>query len=107
VVERDTAWAMSEENVEVIQKLFPANRELDGHAIAEHREETRAFFAPLIAEGFSVRFVAAGLTTTYRGADAMADGMRDYTGAFLKHRTVFERFIDGGDVVVALGLQHR
>ena len=96
---------MSQENVEIVKGLFPPNRELDGHAIVEHRAEARAVFEALIAEGFNVKFVAAGFTTTYPGADAMADGMRDYTSAFVKHGTVMERFIDGGDVVVALGRQ--
>jgi hypothetical protein len=88
---------MSHENVEIVKGLFPPNRELDGHAIAEHRREARAVFEPLIAVGFSVRFVAAGFTTTYPGADGMADGVRDYTSVFQNHRTVIERFIDGGD----------
>ena len=97
---------MSQENVEIVEGLFPPDRELDGHAIAEHRDEVRAVFEPLITQGFFVRFIATGLTTTFQGPDAMTDAMRLYTSAFLKHRTVFERFIDGGDVVVALGVQH-
>ena len=97
---------MSQGNVEIVQSLFPPNRALDGHAITKHRDEVRAAFAPLIAKGFSVRFVAPGLTGIFRGPNAMADAMRDYLTAFVKHRTVFERYIDNGDVVVALGQQH-
>ena len=96
---------MSQENVEIVKGLFPPNRELEGHVTVEQRAAIRAVFEPLIAEGFSVKFLGAGFTTVYPGADGMADGVRDYMSVFLDYRSVMERFIDGGDVVVVLGRQ--
>ena len=96
---------MSGENVEVARGLFPPGRELDGPLIAGHPEMVRDLFEPFIAENFSVTFVAAGLTTTYRGHAAMSEATRDYMDAFSEHCAVFDRHIDGGDVV-ALGRQH-
>ncbi len=86
--------------------LFPPGCELDGPLIAGQPGMVRNLFEPLIAEGFSVTFVAAGLTTTYRGAAAMSDATRDYMDAFSEHCSVFDRHIDGGDVIAALGRQH-
>jgi len=96
---------MSQENVEVARGLFPPGRELDGPLIAGHPDMVRDLFEPFIAENFSVTFVAAALTTTYRGPAAMSEATRDYMDAFSEHCAVFDRHIDGGDVV-ALGRQH-
>lgn len=96
---------MSGPNLEVVRRLFPPGRELDGPLIAGQPDVVRDLFEPLIAEDFSVTFVAAGLTTTYGGAAAMSDATRDYMDAFSEHRSVFDRHIDGGEVVVALGRQ--
>ena len=96
---------MSQENVEIVKRLFPPNREIHSHGTTERRGAMRAIFEPLIAEAFSVKFIAAGFPAAYPGADGMADGVRDYTSGFLNYRTVMERFVDGGEVVVALGRQ--
>jgi hypothetical protein len=58
---------MSGQNVEIARHLFPPGRELDGSFIARQPDMVRDLFEPLIAEDFSVTFVAAGLTTIYRG----------------------------------------
>jgi hypothetical protein len=96
---------MSQANLRVVKTLFPPNRELDGRSIAEKSDMVRNLFQPLITSDFTVAAVAAGLTTASSGPVAMADVMREYMDAFSEHRTIIERYVEGDDVVVALGEQ--
>lgn len=90
---RDTAWAMSEENVEIVRQLFPAydRSGLDGLAELWHPDiNWRA------AEG------ALDDVGLMEGPAALRDYYRQWEETFEKVRMEAEELIDAGDQVVAL-----
>ena len=103
---RDTEWAMSQENVELVKFLQPTgvdlaevfSRGFDAQAAIDPNNE---FFH----RNVEVQFIARGEKlegAVYHGLEGMAKAWREWLGAWTSYRLEAEGFVDGGDKVVAL-----
>ena len=91
----DTARAMSQENVEMVQQMFNAWNRGDYDA-------ARDFFDPDVEVEAAL---GADLDGTYRGHDGLARLM-EFWGAFGRFRSDIERCFPAGDAVVTLLHHH-
>jgi ketosteroid isomerase-like protein len=86
--QRDTAWAMSEENVEIVRAAFAALNRGDFDAILETYDPHVEFVTLLLG--------------THHGKEALRTLLEENRQAMPDHRFDLEELIDAGDRVVAL-----
>jgi ketosteroid isomerase-like protein len=87
---RDTPWAMSEENVEVVRKAIA----YEYHGVGD-RAEAEAIFDPQVV----LNPIDEGPSS---GFDAMRADMERWASAFDELKVTFEEIIDAGDQVVVV-----
>src|SRR5918995_4297559 len=93
---RNTAWAMSEGNLEVVRTLFRAFDRADYEAALEELDPEIEWHAP------------PGITIgqeVYRGRDEVSSGFAEWLAAWDIHRFELEEMLDHGDHVVVGGMQ--
>jgi ketosteroid isomerase-like protein len=91
----DTAWAMSEENVEVVRAIYEALNRSDWDAAFR-----------LVDPDFEVTFQRGPNAGTHRGRDTIEAVIEDQRQAFDAWGIELEKVFDSGDQVVALIRSH-
>jgi ketosteroid isomerase-like protein len=98
---RDTAWAMSEENVETVRRIYEAALRRDAATVL-------ALYDPgveLDASRIGVSMHPSG-GDAYHGHDGLRDLFRDWHEAWGKIQYDYEELIDAGEEVVAVVSRH-
>ena len=97
---RDTEWAMSQENVEGVRRLFAAFQSVDVGNFERRFAEIREIFDP------DVEWVAAPhsllASEEYRGYDGVRRFWTQFLSAWDEYGLQVEEVIDAGDQVVAV-----
>jgi ketosteroid isomerase-like protein len=108
---RDTARAMSQENVEIVKRAQP--RDIDmvelfrasnapGGAVTP---DTAGIDVTVFASDFEAEFISAragSLRPASRGPEGLAEGWRDWLEPWESYYIELEKFIDAGDEVISL-----
>jgi uncharacterized protein len=94
---RDTAWAMSEENVEIARKVSDALNRRDTEAVLPYADPEIELHSAIIggAEG-----------NTYRGHEGVRRWVAESDAAFAELRSEVEEWRDLGDDVLMIGRLH-
>ena len=98
---RDTAWAMSQENVETVRRIYEAALRRDAATVL-------ALYDPgveLDASRIGVSMHPSG-GDAYHGHDGLRDLFRDWHEAWGKIEYDYEELIDAGEEVVAVVSRH-
>ena len=99
---RDTAWAMSEENVEIIRGIVQAF--IEG---VERRDFSVAWGTEAVSEELEwIPAAEMAEQRSFRGRDDFVDFMRGWTEDFEEYSVDLERLIDAGNHRV-VGLFHQ
>ena len=99
----DTAWAMSEENVEVVRRVFENSQTAYKHG---HFKESLSVEAGLLDPDFELVPAAELTTEHYRGYDGWERFMQTWTESFEQWSFELEQLVDAGhDRVVAIARQ--
>jgi ketosteroid isomerase-like protein len=91
VAKRDTAWAMSEENVEIVRGVYDALNSLDWDAVFRDMHPN-----------IEVMFQRAPDAGTLRQREAVQRFLEDYLGAFEEMTFEPEKLFENDDQVVVL-----
>jgi ketosteroid isomerase-like protein len=89
---------MSQENVEIVRRMYEARLRNDPAMFDALDPEIELHPDP---EAYWV-----GVNRTYRGYDGLSEYMRAVYEAFEDYRPEVERFLDAGDKVVTLAVEH-
>jgi ketosteroid isomerase-like protein len=89
---RDTAWAMSQENVEIVQRIF--DRWQAGDLALDAFDAEVEWDASHMPDG-----------ETYRGREGVSRYLRRFVGTWDNYELILERLIDAGDDVVAFTVE--
>jgi uncharacterized protein len=89
--QRDTAWAMSEENIEIVRSIYEALNRVDWDAATRQTDAN-----------FEVTFQRGPNAGTHRGRDSIQAILADQREAFDAWVIQVELVFDSGDRVVAL-----
>ena len=97
VRQRDTARAMSQENVDVVRRIYEAVARRD-------RDSILALYDANVVMDFSAGTLAdhIGGTTTWVGHDGLRSFDRELREAFESFETTYEELIDTGEQVVSV-----
>ena len=101
---RDTAWAMSQENVELVKALYPST----GTDLAQLMRDEDSFarlreaVSPLLTDDFESAFAFPGQTRTYAGLEGYRRNWLDWLEPWATYRTTMDELIDAGESVVVL-----
>jgi ketosteroid isomerase-like protein len=91
---------MSQENVEVVRRMFAALRGVDGANFERHLDEVREIFDP------EIEWVAAPhsllASEEYRGYDGVRRFWTQFLSAWDEYGVEVDELIDAGDQVVAV-----
>jgi ketosteroid isomerase-like protein len=96
ILRRDTAWAMSEENVEIVRRLYDASAHRDSEAVLAlydpgvELDMSRAPCGDLVGQRF------------YHGHDGLRAFYREWYGAWETVGSDLEELIDAGERVVSV-----
>jgi ketosteroid isomerase-like protein len=94
---RDTQHAMSDENVEVMRRMYEAWLRKDPASLDALDPEIELYPDP---EAYWV-----GVNRTYRGHDGIGEYMRSVYEAFEDYHPEIEKLLDAGDKVVTLAVE--
>jgi uncharacterized protein len=100
---RDTAWAMSEENVEIVRRAYEAFNRWGVHPRGERNPEMSPLLHPEIEFHTHASAPEAGV---YRGREAVFDYHERVFGQFESIRIELEELLSAGDRVVIVTRQH-
>ena len=99
----DTAWAMSEENVEVVRRVFENSQTAYKQG---HFQESLSVETGLLDPDFELVPAAELTTEHYRGYDGWERFMQTWTESFEQWSFELEQLVDAGhDRVVAIARQ--
>ena len=102
---------MSEENVEVVRQVYPADG-VDMVALVEDAENARRALGPLFHPDFEATIdpqaiPIGGVDRTVSGIDGFVSGWRDWTSAFEAYRITAQEFVALPDDRVLVLDSHR
>jgi ketosteroid isomerase-like protein len=102
---------MSQENVEIVRQLYPADG-VDMVAIVEDAENAKGALGPLFHPDFETTIdpqaiAVGGVDRTVSGIDGFISGWRDWTTAFEAYRITAQEFVALPDDRVLVLDSHR
>jgi ketosteroid isomerase-like protein len=102
---------MSEENVEIVRQLYPADG-VDMVAMVEDAENAKRALGPLFHPDFEATMdpqaiAVSGVDRTVSGIDGFVSGWRDWTTAFEAYRITAQEFVALPDDRVLVLDSHR
>jgi ketosteroid isomerase-like protein len=101
---RDTARAMSQQNVEIVKALQPTQVDLvEVFASDEVARTLLSAFSAVLSEEFVVQFTSSEMRLPeYHGVDGFLTAWADWLAPWASYWIETEEFIDAGDEVVVL-----
>ena len=103
MIERDTPWAMSEENVELVRRMYELFNRWGVHPAGERNPEIAPRIHPEIEFHTHASAPEAGV---YRGREAVIEYHERVFGMFEHVRIEVEELLSAGDRVVVISRQH-
>jgi hypothetical protein len=102
--ERDTARAVSQENVEIVRSMLEPFNGIDGTAIDWGAEAIREMIERACSPEVELRPLASGAgsgpSALYRGWDGLVEYLREWVEPFSEYHAEWLDYIDAGDCVL-------